>query len=423
VSRPRVPGAGRLGALAGACVVVAAMIGACQERLTAPAECPELCPGGEIRTVDLVLTPAAGRDSTYTGYVNRGNGVALLVSSGFAVSENRAAYRIASRPDSVPVSDSTRPYTVDSAALTLTIVARDTLVDGLKLILYRIADTLNATATFPSVVSQLVPENLIDTLDVPDTLNTGTVRTVLRGADLAKVDLPVSGNGILALGVSMVADQPTGVRLGAARAGNGATFTSYVTVDVADTATSVRKRTLALTPTFNTFVTETPFLPDPRFLTVGGDSSSRALVRFTLPPEVGESANIVRATLDLVPRGTIPGLPGDIAILEGRAVLADLGAKSPVVASDERFIVDDTLPLNTSDTVRLDVTRIVQLWQSNSERPAAIFLSLLPEASTFTRAEFGSTRSDPEITPSTTEPVGAPRLRITYQRPFPFENP
>jgi hypothetical protein len=93
------------------------------------------------------------------------------------------------------------------------------------------------------------------------------------------------------------------------------------------------------------------------------------------------------------------------------------------VSTDVRFIVDDTLGVNSSDTVRLDVTRIVQLWQASSTAPDAIFLSLLPEASTFTRAEFGSTRSDPELTPSPPEPLGAPRLRITYQRPFPFENP
>jgi hypothetical protein len=193
-------------------------------------------------------------------------------------------------------------------------------------------------------------------------------------------------------------------------------------VDVDDTTTAVRKQALALTPTFNTFVTQTPLLPDPRFLTVGGDSSSRVLLRFALPAEIAESANIVRATLDLVPRTAIPGLPGDIAILEGRAVLADLGAKSPV-SSDVRFIVDDTLEVGSSDTVSLDMTRIVQLWQASATAPDAIFLSLLPEASTFTRGEFGSTRSDPTLTPSTTEPVAAPRLRITYQRPFPFEKP
>jgi hypothetical protein len=94
-----------------------------------------------------------------------------------------------------------------------------------------------------------------------------------------------------------------------------------------------------------------------------------------------------------------------------------------VVSNDPRFIVDDTLAVNSSDTVSLDVTRIVQLWQSSTTQPDAIFLSLLPEASTFTHLEFGSTRTDPTLNPASTEPVAAPRLRITYQRPFPFENP
>jgi len=423
VSRGFDRGAGRLGVLAGALVVLVALAGACQERLTSPGDCPQLCPGGEIRTFDLLLAPRTDLDSSYTGYNSPSSAFALLLSNGFAVSDNRAAYRMSARPDSIMVDDTGRTYTVDSVALALTIVARDTLVNGLKLVLYRISDTVNATATFASLDAQLVPESVIDTLVVPDTLNTGTVRTVLRGADLAKVDLPLSGNGILALGVSMVADQPTGVRLGSARAGNGATFLSYVTVDTPDTTTAVRKQTLSLTPTFNTYVSRTEIPPDPRFLTVGGDSASRTLLRFALPAEVTDSANIVRATLELVPRGPIPGLRGDIAILEGRAVLADLGAKSPVVTSDNRFIVDDTLEVNGSDTVSLDVTRIVQLWQSSTTQPDAIFLSLLPEASTFSRAEFGSTRTDPAINPATPEPVGAPRLRITYQRPFPFENP
>ena len=423
MSRAPARGAGRPGVLAGALVVLAAVASGCQERLTSPAECPQLCPGGEVRTIELALTPRTGLDSTYTGYNNPNTAFALLLSDGFEASENRAAYRMSPRPDSIAVDDTGRTYIVDSVALALTIVARDTLVNGLKLVLYRISDTVNATADFPSLDAQLVDANVIDTLVVPDTLNTGTVRAVLRGADLAKVDLPLAGNGILALGVSMVADQPTGVRLGAARAGNGATFVSYVTVNTTDTTTSVRKQVLSLTPTFNTFVTQTPFVPDPRFLTLGGDSASRTLLRFALPAEVSDSANIVRATLELVPRGPIPGLRGDIAVLEGRAVLADLGAKSPVVTSDTRFIVDDTLAVNSSDTVSLDVTRIVQLWQNSTTQPDAIFLSLLPEASTFTRAEFGSTRTDPTLNPATTEPVGAPRLRITYQRPFPFENP
>ena len=78
-------GAGRLVALAGGLVLVAALAAGCQEELTSPGQCPQLCPGGDVRTLDIVLTPTVGRDSTYTGYVNRGDGVALLVSNGFAV--------------------------------------------------------------------------------------------------------------------------------------------------------------------------------------------------------------------------------------------------------------------------------------------------------------------------------------------------
>jgi hypothetical protein len=43
-----------------------------------------------------------------------------------------------------------------------------------------------------------------------------------------------------------------------------------------------------------------------------------------------------------------------------------------------------------------------------------VFLLLHPEAASVTRAVFGSTRSPA---------IGAPRLLITYQRSFPFENP
>jgi hypothetical protein len=46
-----------------------------------------------------------------------------------------------------------------------------------------------------------------------------------------------------------------------------------------------------------------------------------------------------------------------------------------------------------------------------------VFLKLLPEAASFTRAQFFSTRSHAGDT------VVAPRLRITYQRSFPLENP
>ena len=393
-------------------VVLAAAITGCQERLTAPAECPELCPGGEARVFDTVITPLANTDTSYVGYVARTSAGALLVSNGLPASEDRAVIRFNARADSIAVRDTLRPYIVDSALLALNLVARDTLVNGLKLYLYRIDPGVDLDATFESIDQQLVPTAIIDSIEVPDSVNSGLVQTVLRGADVAKVALPMGAGGILAIGVAMAADQPSGVRIGASAAGTGGTFISYVTLDVPDTG-SVKNQSVTRVPAFNAFLTETPLVPDNAFLAVGGEPSARSLLRFDLPEDIEDSATIVRATLELVPRSAMLGLPSDPALLQAKALLADLGAKSPVT-TDVGFITSDTLAVGSSDTVRLDMTPIVRLWQAASERPEAVFLSLLPEGASFTRPVFGSTRS---------ATVGAPRLRITYLKPFPFESP
>jgi hypothetical protein len=392
-------------------LALAGVTTACQEELTAPAECPELCPGGESRVFDVVFTPIPESDTTYTGYLKRDSAGTMLVSNGLPAAEARAVYRFQARRDSIVVGDDTLPYVVDSVHLSLTIVRRDTLTNGLKLFLYRIDPaTADTEATFGSITSQFVPEALIDSLVVPDTLNSGIVRTKLQGADLAKVELPVAGDGVLAIGVAMSASQPSGARLGTRSTQEGPGFDTYATVDVADT--SARKQRLTSTTSFNTYVVESPQTPDPDFLTVGGEPSSRSLIRFDLPEPIKDSATIVRATLELVPAAPIIGLPTDPPLLQATALITDLGAKSPLF--DDPFIASDTIAVGSADTVRLDVTPIVRLWQSSDERPEAVFLSLLPEAASFSRPVFGSTRSG---TP------GPPRLRITYLRPFPFENP
>src|SRR5262249_25517039 len=124
------------------------------------------------------------------------------------------------------------------------------------------------------------------------------------------------------------------------------------------------------------------------------------------------------ATLELTPVQPIYGLQGDPSLLQLLAVVGDIGAKSPVT-TDPNFIRQDTLPVVEADTVRIEATGFVQLWQSSRERPQSVFLRIAPEAATFARAVFFSTRSQ-AADPSA---LVAPRLRITYQRTFPFENP
>jgi len=401
---------------AGAALLTAAITG-CQEKLTAPADCPALCPGGSPQVFDTVVVAEPLRDSSFAGYVDRGNGAALLVSNGFPVSEDRALYRFVPRGDSIAVRDTLRSYSVDSVTLTVSVAARDTLVNGLKIYLYRLPSTVDSTATFATIDPQLNPATLIDSIPVPDTVNAGLVKVVLHTSDagFGQVTLPPGGDSVLAIGLKIAADSPTGIRVGALASSSAATFTSYVTVDVPDTG-AVRNQALSRATAFNTFVTQNPLVPVDTVLTVGGEPASRALVRFALSDAFLDSTAIVRATLELTPVRPIEGLPTDPAILQTLAVVADLGAKSPL-SSDVRFIRQSNLPTVQSDTLQLEITPIVQLWQSTRARPQSVFLRILPEAATFTRAQFFSTRSHAGTT------LVAPRLRITYQRSFPFENP
>jgi hypothetical protein len=404
---------------------VAGLIGvmtACQEKLTSPADCPALCPGGSVQVFDTVVPAVALRDSSFpahkdsaNGYVARGQGAALLVSNGFEASEDRAVYRFAPRANAIAVRDTLRGYAVDSALLNLTLVARDTLVDGLKVYLYRLPSTVDSTVTFADVEAQFVDGNFIDSIAVPDSLNSGVIHTTLRGADLARLRLTPGGDSVLAIGLRMAAVTPTGIRVGAMGSGTAASFTSYVTVDVPDTG-AVRNQTMIRTTAFNAFLTQNPVVPDDTLLLVGGEPASRALVRFGLTDAFLDSTTIVRATLELTPARPIIGLPTDPSAIQVLAVIGDLGAKSPLT-SDVSFIRQDTLPTVQSDTVKIEMTRIVQLWQSSRTRPQSVFLRLIPEGATFARAAFFSTRS-----PSGGVLV-APRLRITFQRAFPFENP
>jgi hypothetical protein len=216
----------------------------------------------------------------------------------------------------------------------------------------------------------------------------------------------------LALGVRLEAPTATGARLGALAGGSGPTFTTYATLDVPDTGTA-RLRTIPLGAAFSTYVAEAPPVVDTTLLAVGGSPSARALLRFDLPPRIRDSATIVRATLELTPVTPVNGLPTDPARLLSRAVLSDVGAKSPVSAVAGR-VPEDTLITGTT-AVSFEAVRLVELWLGGTSRPTALVVSLTPEAASFSRPVFYSTRA--------ADPAVRPRLRISYLLSFPFETP
>lgn len=387
-------------------------IAGCQEKLTAPADCPALCPGGQPQVFDEVFTAVSGADSSFVGYVQPHQAVALLVSNGLQGFEERGLVRFLARSATVSVRDTARTYTIDSVALSFTLVARDTNLTGLQLLLYRLTPAFDSATTFAAIDPAFVPESVIATIDVPDTLNAGTVRTVFQGADLSRVEIPASDSGRLALGLRIAAPTATGVRVGALAGGSGPIFTTYATLDVPDTGTA-KLRTIPLGAAFSTYVSQVPQAVDPTLLAVGGAPSARALLRFNLPSRIRDSATIVRATLELTPVAPITGLPTDPARLLSRAVLADVGAKSPVSSVAGR-VPEDTLEAGTS-AVSIEAVRLVELWLGSTTRPTALALSLTPEAASFSRPVFYSTQA--------ADPALRPRLRISYLLSFPFETP
>ena len=387
-----------------------ALVG-CQEKLTSPADCPTLCPGGRPEVFEEVLTATVGADSSYSGYVQRHQARSLLVSNGLEGFEERALVRFPARADSINVRDTLRGYTIDSVSLSFVVAARDTNVNGLELWVYRVAPGFDSSTTFAAVAPAFVPESLIAAIPIADSVNAGLVRTVFQGADLSRVQIAPGDSGRFAVGVRLAAPAFTGVRLGSLAAGTGAVFTTYATLDVPDTG-AARLRTIALGTAFNTYVSEVSEVSDTTLLAVGGAPSSRSLLRFSLPSRILDSATIVRATLELTSTAPITGLPSDTVLLQARSVLADVGGKSPVNTSLGRVPVD-TLELGSS-TVSIEAVRLVELWLG-ANRPSAVVLALNPEGGSFTKPVFYSTRA--------VDPALRPRLRLSYMRSFAFETP
>ena len=383
------------------------LLAGCSEELTQPGQCPELCPGGTPQGEEEILTVLPNQDSTFTGYTQRSNGTVLLVGSAIPTPADTSLGVLVfrARPDSVTFRDTLRPYTVDSVRLSLLAVAHDTAVRHATVQLYRLPSSIDTTTlSYAGVSPFFTPANLIGADQLPDTALADTVRVLVKGPQLSTVALQPADNGRLVIGIAVVGDAPTGGRIGNQGSVVPPEFLTYVTPTVANPAVTSLSEPVTFTGYFGR---QTPTI-DPTLLTVGGVPSSRALLRFPWPAKLRDSATIVRATLELVPAQPVAGLPHDPGTLNVRGLATDFGAKSPIEPASLGFL---PLAANVTDTVRVEIATVVQLWQRGL-RPPAVFLSITPEVETFTRAVFGSSRS------------GAPaRIRVNFLPRFPFSRP
>ena len=392
-------------------IAIALAVGgaACQERLTQPGECPALCPGGVPEVVQEILEAAPGLDSTFTGYAERGAGAALLVSAGVptAADTNFPVVVFTPRAATTTLRDTTWEYTIDSIRLGVGMIARDTAMRNVRFELYRLPATLDTTALdYAGVRALLTPAALVATIPVADTATRGVQTIVLRdAATLAPLALGPDDGGRLRLGIGIVADGPTGARLGSRGSVLPATFETFIRPNAPNTV----NQELDAPVEFDTYVSSVNPVPGPDLLTVGGTPASRSLIRFTLPARLRDSASIIRATLELSPVEPVRGLPNDPGNLEVRVLTADLGAKSP---TNPNVLSGKALAAGTAGTVEVEIGSLVRLWQGAFALPSALMLQVSPEAATFSEATFGSTRSG-----------SVARIRLEYLRAFPFQTP
>jgi len=111
-----------------------------------------------------------------------------------------------------------------------------------------------------------------------------------------------------------------------------------------------------------------------------------------------------------VPAVPARGAPPDSFVIEARNVLADFGAKSPI-----DLLLGDSAMIHpgATDTVKIEVTNLLQQWAVDSTRPTVLLLRPEREAQTF-----GEIRFYPSVASAF-----RPTLQITFVRRFPFGAP
>jgi hypothetical protein len=434
------------------------VVGACTDQVTAPGVCPIFCPADSLTVEDVVLTDVIGRDTAHSGYLEAYQSEVLRVADVPGVVDSRAIFLMNKTLTQVVLGSDTVPITVDSSWLRVNIVQRDTNPANRWVKLYGLPLGLDSTTTFADLVPAFsavpVDSANIDSL-LADTVITDTILTkpwggpfrtdsaghVLRVVDadsilslffvLDTLQAPFSAadSGQRAFGVRVSPDTVASIALGTQEVGRGASlrrFYHYIDPTTDSTPDSTRYGVADQITTFDSYVFDPPNAPldsgvIDSTLVVGGAPAVRSLVRLTVPSFLRDTADVVRATLVLVPTAAVQGAVADSFAIFGAPVVTDLGAKSPI-SLDTRLWGRAFVHIGSADTLRMELTDLVRIWARDTSAITTLVLSQCaygcgrpprPEAATYAQIRFYSSRV----------PAFRPSLHVTYVRRFPFGAP
>ncbi len=375
----------------------------CEEKLTAPAACPEFCPSENLEVIDSVFTGSIVRDSAFRGYVFPSEASRLQVIGPGGALESRALVQVNPFSERIGVggrdTSTVNADAVDSFRIDIPVVSRSAGT-ALSINVYRLPAGTDTSAGFSDLDTLFTSANLLATVAVPDTLESGTVSATVAGTEFPSF---VADDRVIVLGLSAAGGTSPWVKLGSEDEGNSVSVIRFVTAMVAGADSTLSD---GRTAGFDTYVANRPPPDVDGHLVVGGSPSARSLLRVQLPTAVVDSSDVIRATLLLLPTAQAQGVPGDSFVVRANPLSADFGPKSPIVlpnilSTDTSMV---TIAVGTSDTVRLDITTIVRSWRADTTAPRSIMLQAVPEGADLAEISFGSSLT----------PGFEPRLKVAF---------
>ncbi len=333
----------------------------------------------------------------------------MQVVGGGAAVESRGLIWFAPFADSAAIDSLTRGTVVrqDSFELSLVILDRSPDVTGLEITVHRISPSVDREGDFAALAPFFEDSTIVGVVAVPDDISEDTVSTISTILPIDAFPEFEAGDRQIALGLSIRGGTPGFATLNTRESALGALLTRFVLVEADGDSV---ERTDIRSPEFDGFVDTDLPSPLAGSLSIGGTPSSRTFVRIALPPFIMDSSDIVRAFLLLVPVEPALGAPSDTFEVVAEALSADFGAKSPILSVSAASLLRTKVGVGTTDTVVIDISPIVALWQASPNQVRTIVLRFLDEAVSVAELRVGSTRF-----------LGSePALRVTYIPPFSF---
>jgi hypothetical protein len=387
---------------------------ACAENITVPGVCPDYCPADSLTLVDTVLTGILVADTSVRGF-NTVSSLGYLLAGDQDSLRTLSYLRYQSLPTRwVPGGTDTTSIAIgaiDSIIMQVRLDGRDTAVGNLRLLVYRAPFTLDTnTLNFDTLAQFAVDSLLLDSIAVPDSVGAGIIRQVVPVSAFAP-DTTLDSNRI-ALVIDARGSAPTTVTMASTQVGLGPRLLFYVRgAPPNDSQTTV----LQTVPDWDTFArTPEPPVGMTPGVRVGDAPAARAMLFIALPSYFLDSVTIVRAQLEMRLARPAAGRPGEGFLLRAMPVLRYFGGKS-IIVGDTTTYGTAFLTAGDTGTVTFEIARPLRLWRGI---PADSLPRVLMVRNRFEAFSLGAFEGIGSAGGS-----DAPRLRLTFIRPFRFGLP